>query len=66
MACDVVWLKRDLRLADHEPLARAAAGGRPCVVLYCYEPSLCTAHDFSYCHLEFINQSLQVGILLWA
>ena len=48
----VVWLKRDLRLADHGPLAAAAAAGRPVAVLYCYEPSLVQAGDFSHCHLQ--------------
>lgn len=56
----VVWLKRDLRLADHPALAAAASSGLPVVVLYVYEPSLLQALDFSRCHLEFINQSLRV------
>ncbi|KAI7842208.1 hypothetical protein COHA_004121 [Chlorella ohadii] len=55
----VVWLKRDLRLADHAPLAAAASSGRAAVVLYCYEPSLVQATDFSHCHLQFINESLE-------
>lgn len=48
----VVWLKRDLRLAENAPLAEAAASGQPTVVLYCYEPSLVQATDFSHCHLQ--------------
>lgn len=48
----VVWLKRDLRLADNAPLAAAAASGQPTVVLYCYEPSVVHATDFSHCHLQ--------------
>lgn len=55
----VVWLKRDLRLADHEALAAAAASGLPLVVLYLYEPSLLSAVDFGRCHLDFINESLE-------
>lgn len=50
----VVWLKRDLRLSDHGPLAAAAAARRPTVVLYVYEPSMLQAIDFSCCHLQVI------------
>lgn len=49
----VVWLKRDLRLKDHGPLA-ATATRCPTVVLYCYEPSMVQAVDFSRCHLQVI------------
>ena len=34
----MVWLKKDVRLHDHAPLAAAAAGGRRFTVLYIYEP----------------------------
>jgi deoxyribodipyrimidine photo-lyase len=54
----VVWLKRDLRLADHRPLATAAAAGE-CLMLYVMEPSLRAADDFDDSHAVFINQSLQ-------
>jgi len=40
----VVWLKRDLRLVDHRPLARAAEGQS--IVIYIAEPSLRGAEDF--------------------
>ena len=52
----VVWLKRDLRLEDHQPLARAAEG--QCLILYVAEGSLRAAEDFDDCHRDFINQSL--------
>ena len=52
----VVWLKRDLRLRDHRPLAEAAAG--ECLLLYLAEPSLREADDFDDCHGVFVNQSL--------
>ena len=52
----VVWLKRDLRLSDHQPLAKAAEGQS--IVLYVAEPSLRAAEDFDDCHKDFINQSL--------
>ena len=54
----VVWFKRDLRVADHRPLAEAAKRG-PCVCLYVYEPELIEAEDFDPAHLAFINQSLE-------
>lgn len=34
----LVWLRNDLRLHDHEPLARATAAGIPVVLLYCADP----------------------------
>ena len=52
----VVWLKRDLRLGDHRPLAKASEG--QCLILYVAEPSLRAAADFDDCHRDFINQSL--------
>ncbi len=55
----VVWLKRDLRTADHAALSAAAASGLPLVILFVWEPSLCKAVDFGRCHLDFINDSLQ-------
>ena len=53
----VVWLKRDLRLHDHAPLARAAEG--ECLLLYVIEPTLRAAADFDDAHTLFINQSLR-------
>ena len=53
----LVWLKRDLRLSDHRPLALAAPG--ECLLLYVIEPSLRAAEDFHRSHATFIAQSLQ-------
>ena len=53
----LVWFKRDLRIADHAPLARPAKAGR-CVCLYVYEPELITSPEFDASHLKFINESL--------
>ncbi len=58
MGIQVVWLKRDLRLADHRPLVEAASRGA-LVLLYIYEPSIAAAPDYDGCHLEFVNQSLE-------
>ncbi len=57
MPIQVVWFKRDLRVRDHYPLARASRRG-PCVGLYVYEPEVFRAEDFDPAHLLFINQSL--------
>jgi len=54
LAPQLVWFKRDLRVADHEPLARAASRG-PVIALYVYEPSVLRAPEFDACHLDFIN-----------
>ncbi len=53
----VVWFKRDLRIADHIPLQRAAALG-PVLCLYVIEPALWQQTDRSARHANFIVQSL--------
>ncbi|MDA0314676.1 MAG: deoxyribodipyrimidine photo-lyase [Bacteroidetes bacterium] len=59
MKISVVWLKRDLRLSDHQPLAQAIAAGFPILLLYCFEPSLVNAPQSSARHWRFVYQSLQ-------
>ena len=54
----VVWFKRDLRVTDHAPLARAAKAG-PCLCLYVYEPELLESDEFDASHVQFINESLK-------
>jgi deoxyribodipyrimidine photo-lyase len=58
MSIDVLWFKRDLRLADHAPLAGALAGGRPLLLLYIVEPVLLADPHYSERHWRFIWQSL--------
>lgn len=53
----VVWLKRDLRIADHAPLLEACKHARV-VVLYVYEPEILQSEEHDTSHLEFVNQSL--------
>ena len=36
---NIVWLKRDLRLLDHEALHAALSSKRPCLLLYVFEDS---------------------------
>ncbi len=55
----IVWLKRDLRLRDHEALARAIDAGFPVLLLYCFEPSLIQAPQSEDRHWRFVWESLQ-------
>jgi len=59
MKISVVWLKRDLRLSDHAPLAAAIAEGLPILLLYCFEPSLIAAPQISDRHWRFVCESLK-------
>ncbi|MFK8058152.1 MAG: deoxyribodipyrimidine photo-lyase/cryptochrome family protein [Saprospiraceae bacterium] len=53
-----MWLKRDLRLTDHEPLQRAILQGNPLLILYIWEPELWEQPDYDVRHARFIRQSL--------
>ena len=59
MSIAVVWLKRDLRLQDHEPLLLAQNTGLPVLFLYCLEPSLYADAHYRPRHWQFVYQSLQ-------
>lgn len=54
----VVWLKRDLRIHDHQPLVEAVKHKEPVLVLYVMEPSVWQAGDLSKRHALFVLQSL--------
>ena len=54
----IIWLKRDLRLRDHEPLFRAVASNERILLLYCWEPSLIEEPHMSVRHWHFIQQSI--------
>lgn len=58
MGYTVVWFKRDLRVHDHAPLARAAAHG-PALCLYVLEPSLRAQPDSALQHYQFLRESLR-------
>jgi deoxyribodipyrimidine photo-lyase len=58
VSIDVVWFKRDLRLADHAPLATALRAGRPLLLLYCFEPELLADPHYDRRHWRFVWQSL--------
>ncbi|MEM8523000.1 MAG: FAD-binding domain-containing protein [Bacteroidota bacterium] len=58
-AINIVWLKRDLRLRDHAPLAKATELGLPTLIFYCFEPSLAAHPDYDLRHWRFAYESLK-------
>jgi deoxyribodipyrimidine photo-lyase len=54
---NIVWFKRDLRIADHAPLAMAAAAG-PVLPLYIVEPEFWAQPDASARQWDFAAESL--------
>lgn len=57
-AINIVWLKRDLRTQDHEPLYWAEQSDLPYLIIYIYEPTLIQYPDTSQRHLQFIYHSI--------
>jgi deoxyribodipyrimidine photo-lyase len=55
---NIVWLKRDLRLRDHQPLLKAALDGKRILVLYLFEPELLQDPHYDLRHWRFVWQSL--------
>ena len=55
---NIVWLKRDLRLFDHEPFLLAEKSEFPFLIIYCFEPSVIAYHDSDVRHWRFVFQSL--------
>lgn len=56
---NIVWFKRDIRLHDHQPLARAIGDRDPSLLLYIFEPILVNNPHYGSRHFRFIWQSLQ-------
>ena len=56
---NIVWLKRDLRFTDHEPLCIAHQQQLPLLLIYCFEPSLMAYADSDVRHWRFVYESLQ-------
>lgn len=54
----VVWLKRDLRLEDHEALTAALNECKSVLLLYVVEDRLLAEDHFSSRHLDFIKESI--------
>jgi len=57
-ALQVVWFKRDLRLADHAPLAAACATGLPTLLLFVVEPHLMALPDYDHRHYRFALEAV--------
>lgn len=58
MSIALVWLKRDLRLSDHEPLVLAAQTRLPVVLFYCFEDIQVNDSHYKDRHWRFVAQSL--------
>ncbi len=56
---NIVWLKRDLRTDDHQPLFEAVKSGLPCIILYFFEPELRNSIEYNIRHERFIAESLR-------
>ncbi|WP_159023637.1 cryptochrome/deoxyribodipyrimidine photo-lyase family protein [Formosa sp. L2A11] len=55
---NIVWLKRDIRSQDHEPLFYAEQSELPYIIIYLFEPTLIEYPDTSPRHLKFIYHSI--------
>ncbi|GAL80348.1 cryptochrome [Algibacter lectus] len=55
---NIVWLKRDIRSQDHEPLQKAEQSGIPYLIIYLFEPTIIEYPDTSPRHLKFIYHSI--------
>ena len=58
MSAQLVWFKRDLRVADHAPLINAAKAG-PVLCLYILEPALWQQPDAARQHFHFTLECLR-------
>ena len=55
---NIVWLKRDIRTIDHEPLFWAENQKEDYIIIYILEPKLISHTDTSIRHLHFIYNSI--------
>jgi deoxyribodipyrimidine photo-lyase len=56
---NIVWLKRDLRLTDHQPLKEALEDSVPFAIVFLIEPSFLLAPDTADRHLGFQWKSIE-------
>ena len=63
MSINLVWFKRDIRVADHAPLQQAIANsektGKPLILLYIFEELLLDDPHYASRHWRFVYQSLR-------
>ncbi len=57
-AINIVWLKRDLRLQDHEPFLRAEQSSIDYLPIYIFEPSALRHPDSALRHQQFVYHSI--------
>ena len=55
---DILWFKRDLRLADNEALQSALLSANPVLLLYLHEPKIWADPHYDARHLRFVKESL--------
>ena len=55
---NIVWLKRDIRAQDHEPLFNAENSNLKYYVIYIFEPSMIAYPDTGLRHLRFVYHSI--------
>ena len=55
---NIVWLKRDLRTSDHEPLFHAENENENYILIYLFEPTLLAYADSALRHQQFIYHSI--------
>tara|TARA_Y100001934_G_C12299523_1_gene749143 strand:+ start:53 stop:1519 length:1467 start_codon:yes stop_codon:yes gene_type:complete len=55
---NIVWLKRDLRLQDHEPFLNAENSELDYLIIYIFEPNMINYGDMSLIHHQFIYESI--------
>ena len=55
---NIVWLKRDLRTSDHEPLFEAEKSDLNYVIIYLFEPKQMAHSDYSIRHQQYIYHSI--------
>ena len=55
---NLVWLKRDIRTLDHEPIFNAEKKNEPYLIIYIFDKKIIDCLDFSKRHMRFIYQSI--------
>ena len=56
---NIVWLKRDLRTQDHEPLFFAEKAKTPYIIIYIFDTQLLKHPDVGVRHLQFAYHSIK-------